>query len=706
MSSAVEEWYFLRIREEWMRLFLFGLLIAPGLWAHNPIQLENLKPGSRDWGLRNRAPNSEVAAYASPVNVKRGKDVQFFVTSTDGDVTLEIFRMGWYEGLGGRRVWGPSTYPGIVQPEPIITLETRTVECPWKDPILVRAQWLSGIYLAKFTTAKNGYETYAQFVVTEDSRPADIFFQRSITTDQAYNSWGGWSAYGPAKFEERAFKLSFNRPFFNWGAGNFLPNTTDLAGNYLQSGWEYSMLRWLEREGYDVTYGTNLDVHESSELLTRHKAFLSVGHDEYWSRPMRENVARARDSGVNLAFFSANTAYWQVRLEPSAVTGEENHTLVIYKDKTLDPVKDQLATTVWRDPFLNSPEEMLLGVMYDNVPPIADMLVENTAHWIFEKAGLRNGDRIPGILGYEVDRIFERSPEGLRRITHSPFQLEGTRHYSDSTLYQAKSGAWVYAGGTIRYGFGLDDFGVPLSRSSVLSVPLQQMTRNLLARFKHPLKAPKVFGPETPLTRLSFENSDRGFYRDTSGRENHGYSYADSLPLSGVEGKVGKAIQFNGFGQQIALGREASIVGTGPFTVSFWTRTTDKRRQVLISQRDDDDFQGRDWDFSSSLYGYDGQYQIEISEEGKIQFWEYNRAMLYPFQLQSKTVIRDGNWHRIVSKRLKDGTGELWIDEKLEATQNAPLLDLKPHTVFIGADGRDRIHFFSGDIDELVIRNN
>src|SRR6185369_9358911 len=99
---------------------------------------------------------------------------------------------------------------------------------------------------------------------------------------------------------------------------------------------EYPMVSWLEQQGYDVTYSTNLDTHRSgkkgehNELLD-HKIFLSSGHDEYWSQEMHDAVLEARDAGVNLAFFSSNVSYWRIRFEDDPLTGQPDRTMVTYK---------------------------------------------------------------------------------------------------------------------------------------------------------------------------------------------------------------------------------------------------------------------------------------------------------------------------------------------------------------------------------------
>ena len=192
--------------------------------------------------------------------------------------------------------------------------------------------------------------------------------------------------------------------------------------------WEIQLVRFLEREGYDVTYCTDLDNHENANLLLTHKGFLTVGHDEYWSWQMRKNVETARDRGINLGFFSANACFWQVRFEPSLANGAANRTMVCYKDVTLDPywtdsdpTNNQLTTVLWRSQEIGLAEDAMIGVTYARDAVDADMVIVNAAHWVCANTGLKNGDHIPRIVGYECDSIAWSTPPGLQDIAHSPF---------------------------------------------------------------------------------------------------------------------------------------------------------------------------------------------------------------------------------------------------------------------------------------------
>ena len=163
----------------------------------NPIQIENRKPGTRSWDLINVARDHEIEGYASLTSVDAGGEINFFVNTVDRGYTLTIYRIGYYQGLGGRQMTMPLTQPGISQPIPAPNAETGLIECLWTNPCVfkVPADWLSGIYLVKLTGVPSGKKSYIVFVVRNDGRPSDLIFQSTVTTCQAYNAWGGKSLY-------------------------------------------------------------------------------------------------------------------------------------------------------------------------------------------------------------------------------------------------------------------------------------------------------------------------------------------------------------------------------------------------------------------------------------------------------------------------------------------------------------------------------
>jgi hypothetical protein len=248
------------------------------------------------------------------------------------------------------------------------------------------------------------------------------------------------------------------------------------------------MTRWLESQGYDVSYYTSLDVSTNPLQLYSQKTFLSVGHDEYWSGEQRNNVEKARDNGTNLTFFSANTAYWQVRYEPST-SGNANRVMTVYKDNSypaigtgtsIDPVAQTnptAATTLFRSPQVNRPENALLGVGYigdngsNNVYNGFDYVVSNASDPYYANTGLQNNDRLTGLVGYEWDAVLNNgfTPSGLVVLSQSPVQPDGllpplppgtNTTIANSVRYTTTSGAKVFSTGSIQWVWGLDSDGV------------------------------------------------------------------------------------------------------------------------------------------------------------------------------------------------------------------------------------------------------
>ncbi|TMI10515.1 MAG: hypothetical protein E6H40_08315 [Betaproteobacteria bacterium] len=380
---------------------------------------------------------------------------------------------------------------GVAQPACPVDSVTGLTECDWTASytLTVPTNWTSGVFMVQLTNAQ-GSQNYITFVVRDDARVADIMFQQAVNTYQAYNNYPDDNATGKSLYDfnsfgantvagtPRAAKVSWNRPYADYGGGQFLT-------------WDYYFVRWLERSGYDVKYSTDVDTHENSARLLNSKAFLSGGHNEYWSKAMYDGVQQARDAGIHLGFFGANAVYWQVRLEASPLSGIADRVVVCYKNSpdghSPDPVQGPTTTILWRDPFLNRPEQQLMGVQFTgqiafNAPkPL--YVVKNSSSWVYAGTGLADGDSIPGIVGYEMDSSMSSVPlptsvAGTYQVlSQSPFtDGGGPAMTANSSIYQAPSGAWVFGAGTTSWSWGLDLAGTVDPR-------IQRITANLLQRF-------------------------------------------------------------------------------------------------------------------------------------------------------------------------------------------------------------------------------
>jgi hypothetical protein len=540
---------------------VLGLWQPPTAKAANPIQTENALPGTDNWNLysdlsnnKSRDIEKDVCGFASATSVNKGEAVDLFVhVATPQNIRMQAYRMGYYGGLGGREmptltinggnVNSPATLAAISQPAPAYDAALGLVSCHnWTKicTLTVPNSWTSGVYLIKLscTQAVSGqtYASYIHLVVRDDAYNSDLYFQCSVTTYQAYNAWawsgvmidtGGGNIIGKSLYNynsngTRAYKVSFDRPYWDGGQGDFLY-------------FEYHMVYWLEKEGYDVGYCTNIDTHSRPALLLNHKGFLSVGHDEYYSKAMYDHLVMARDLGLNLAFLSANSVYWQIRLENNAL-GTSNRVITCYKatgnvnngeERWLDPVwaaiypdpDNQPAesayaagsfptlTTTFRDKPVNRPENTLIGIMFDGLNSFNSAYDfkfnggSNVAHWFWTGVGVTNGQvtgvtaasNLGKIVGYEWDSNVPSSgtrPSGWTKLSESAVTPSNPDKYSNlshSGIYTAAGGALVYASGTIEWNYGLafdPNVGIVQTPSgSRVKAEVQKATHNLLRRF-------------------------------------------------------------------------------------------------------------------------------------------------------------------------------------------------------------------------------
>jgi hypothetical protein len=291
------------------------------------IRAENDKPGTTDWMLTNTRVDPKtkyrcpwIEGYCSRTSVRAGDELAVLVsTNPPSPFVLDLYRLGYYGGQGGRHLLRLGPFKGQAQPDPDIGLE-RLRECRWEPATTLRipADWPSGVYLGKLTAENEGLQSYVVFIVRDD-RPCELLFQCSDTTWAAYNRWPSqFSLYDNGKKEwywGPGVRVSWDRPYGKYCQILNAPLSQG-SGEFLL--WEFPFAYWLEKEGYDVSYVSNVDTHTDPKTLLRAKGWLSVGHDEYWSPEMFRNVQAAVAAGVNVAFFSGNTCYGKIDIHPNA----------------------------------------------------------------------------------------------------------------------------------------------------------------------------------------------------------------------------------------------------------------------------------------------------------------------------------------------------------------------------------------------------
>ncbi|HZQ86540.1 MAG TPA: N,N-dimethylformamidase beta subunit family domain-containing protein [Acidimicrobiales bacterium] len=467
---------------------------------HGPVaawvQRENARPGTSAWRIEGEQHRGDLEGYADKVSAVQGETVNLYVSTVAPTWHVDAYRMGYYGGAGGRLVWHSADQPGEVQAPSTLDPVTHMVEAPWTPSmrLTIDRTWPPGTYLLKLIGSAN-QQQYIPLTIRDDASTAAYVIQNSVTTWQAYNLWGGYSLYfgktGKGEdFAHRSRVVSFDRPYYYGdGSGEFLNN-------------ELGLVSLAESLGLDVTYWTDVDLHEHPERLLRHRALFSLGHDEYWSTSMRNGAEAARDHGVNLAFMGANAVYRHIRFEPSQL-GVDRHEIdyKVAREDPLDQVDPLEVTSQWREPPVPRPESQLIGDLYECNPVKADMLVTDPEAWVYAGTGLTKNEHLKDVVGQEYDRYTpgHGAPANVALFAHSPLRCGGKASYADMTYYSAPSGGGVFATGT---NWWIGKLGGPCPDDPCVGYALTQITTNVLAVFgqgpaglTHPSVATAVVAP-------------------------------------------------------------------------------------------------------------------------------------------------------------------------------------------------------------------
>jgi len=508
-------------------LFLFAFVTGVTTQANascsapaNKIEAENCLPGNPDteWDIDGDGDLS-IQGFATDISFNVGTTANFKIKTNATAYRIDIYRIGYYSGMGARKVATIQPSANLPQSQPACVSDTTAglegsglsdcgnwaVSASWQIP----ANAVSGVYIALLTRSDTGGQSHIIFIVRDDSSNSDLLFQTSDTTWQAYNYYGLGSLYGSnsGQFDStsRAYKVSYNRPFLTRGRTPF--------NWFFES--EYPMIRWLEANGYDVTYFSGVDTDRYGALIRQHRVFLSVGHDEYWSGNQRGNVEAARSAGVNLAFFSGNEVFWKTRWENSRDgSNTPFRTLVCYKETHANAKIDPsgIWTGTWRDSRFSPPADggrpengltgtlfMVNGTSFHSIKVPA--AYGNMRFWRNTTVAGQSVGQVAtfpvGTLGFEWDIANADNgarPAGLFYLSSATYDISGLflldngSNYGNGTathnltMYRDPSGALVFGSGTIQWSWGLDsEHDATFLQPFPADIRMQQATVNLFA---------------------------------------------------------------------------------------------------------------------------------------------------------------------------------------------------------------------------------
>lgn len=479
---------------------------APGSAAftaarRDAIRRENERSGTRDWMLTHTRVDPAtkyrcpwIEGYCSKTSVRAGDTIRFHVNTRPASAfTIDLYRMGYYGGEGGRHVRRLGPFKGEPQPDPPVG-QNRVRDCRWAacTELVIPEDWLSGVYLGQLTAAREGLQSYVIFVV-RDNRQADFLFQCSDTTWQAYNRWPDqFALYDDGRdswYWGPGVDVSFNRPYGKYCQIVDAPLSTGSGEWFL---WEFPLAFWMESHGYDLTYISNLDTHADAPGLARAKGFLSVGHDEYYTIEMFHQLRAAIAAGLNVAFLSGNVCCGRIDLRPdSAGIPDRVFTRVdFYGPRDEEEIKR--FPTMGELPHQSPSSALLVGA--GNVPPTtggADWICAAPDHWLFQGTGMKKGEGIPGLVGWEWHGR-PAAISGLEVVATGPTQdapgrLNGGIY--TATIYPGPKGNFVFNASSCWWADGLAE-PPGYVRPSVYTTPrgpdarAQRITANLLDRMR------------------------------------------------------------------------------------------------------------------------------------------------------------------------------------------------------------------------------
>ncbi len=474
---------------------LFGLPpIARASETSGSIREENSRVGTREWMLSKTGVDPAtkyrcrwIEGYCSHASAIAGETVRLYVSTNPASrFTIDVYRLGWYGGDGGRLMRQLGRFEGNMQTDPPVDAK-RLRNCDWEaaTELQIPGDWPSGVYVGKLTAEQGGWQSYVTFVVRDD-RQADFMFQVSDFTWQAYNRWPSqFALYDDGThpwYWGGDVRVSFNRPYGKYCQIVDAPLSTGSGEFFL---WEFPLAFWMESQGYDVTYVSNLDTHRHPRGLKRAKGFLSVGHDEYWTIEMFQNVQAAIRAGVNVGFFSGNAVCGRVIYDPATRSIER---VGVFGPPGGMRDFEHMKALEHKRPYAN---ELIGAHSTGPVTGGADWVCTAPDHWIYGGTGMREGDRIAGLIGWEWHGDPAAIP-GLEVVATGPTQLapgQPNGGQYTATVYPGPKGNFVFNAATCWWADGVS---APPGyvRPKVYTEPhgpdarVQQITRNVLERMR------------------------------------------------------------------------------------------------------------------------------------------------------------------------------------------------------------------------------
>ena len=317
------------------------------------------------------------------------------------------------------------------------------------DRVEIPPDAVSGYYEAKLEIVGGAYAGAVgsvPMIVRQSpaAPPSAVLVQVPVNTWEAYNPWGGKSLYqfGTSR---HAFEVSFDRPFDQQEFHNM--------GTELELPW----VRFLERNGIDVSYQTDVDTDRAPASLLRHRLVFAIGHDEYWTQRMRDAFNRALALSTNL-MFGSNSGEWRMRYAAGRTNDRGVAGSLDRSDRRPAP-RQRVLQNVRRTRVQADGSRAPVGraAQSGRAAHLVHGRGAGSDPWL-AAAGLAPGDVIPGVVGYEWDSLVPGCFAGqvVPLMTALLPGSDGVTRSADMVRATAPSGGRVFAMGTMELAWALD----------------------------------------------------------------------------------------------------------------------------------------------------------------------------------------------------------------------------------------------------------
>ncbi len=338
-----------------------------------------------------RGGNDKVHAYVDHDCLKPGESTPIRISSeTKTTATVTVYRLGHYAGMGGFFVaeyQNVDIYPqgeakkvddafGILDWQPALNIETGT-------------DWLPGVYEIKVTSVFNDYECAAILIITDPNPAGKALVHIPTFTYQAYNRFGGASLYAAGSTyygsEYQDHSVSLARPYAVYdNFGTSLAKDSAGMGTYPLV--DQHSVFWLESTGAKLNYVSGSYLNDNPHLIKQSNGAILLGHDEYWTEAMMLGLEAAIDT--TFLFLGGNDL--DGRLEINTVRGHQCIKRAAHFEDECSGRATRLHGLEVQDCF---------------VIPAVDMVIKDSDSWVFAGTGLKPGDTIKDIVGFEYQSL-------------------------------------------------------------------------------------------------------------------------------------------------------------------------------------------------------------------------------------------------------------------------------------------------------------